>query len=487
MLNLIDNLLNRITMYRLVLYYLIVLVVIAVVLCFFGILPFEPLDLILSILILVAVSWATNKIFSVTFKVPANVESSFITALILALIITPHGTLFLIWAAVLSQAAKYILAWKGKHLFNPAAFAVALTAVTLGQSASWWVGTPWMLAVVAIGGLLIVRKIQRFDLFLSFLAMALVVIIATSPSRSESFVLLEKILVHTPILFFAFIMLTEPMTTPATRAWRMTYGALTGLLFAPGIHIGSIYSTPELALLAGNIFSYVVSPKGKYLMTLKSKALLGTNTYNFIFEPNHKLNFKPGQYLEWTVGHKNPDTRGNRRYFTIASSPTEKEVHLGVKFYPNASSFKRHMVQLEPGQQILAGSLSGEFTIPADPKQKLVFIAGGIGITPFRSIMKYLLDKSEKRDIVLFYSNKSEAEVAFKNILEQAKQELGVKIIYNIGRLSPELIRQEVADAKDRMFYISGSHGFVVSQEKALTELGVSRTRIKTDFFPGFV
>src|SRR5258708_34079548 len=110
--------------------------------------------------------------------------------------------------------------------------------------------------------------------------------------------------------------------------------------------------------------------------------------------------------MEWTVGHAHSDTGGNRRYFTLASSPTEKEVHLGVRFYDPSSSFQRAVVELPAGSTIVAGQVAGEFTLPKDPQKKLVFIAGGIGITPFRSMVKYLLDRDEKRAITLFYSNR---------------------------------------------------------------------------------
>ena len=82
--------------------------------------------------------------------------------------------------------------------------------------------------------------------------------------------------------------------------------------------------TPEIALVLGNIFSYIVSPKIKAMLTLVGRVKQTPNTYDFIFESDKKFSFLPGQYLEWTLGHDNTDDRGNRRYFTIASSPTEK-------------------------------------------------------------------------------------------------------------------------------------------------------------------
>src|SRR5206468_2445876 len=82
---------------------------------------------------------------------------------------------------------------------------------------------------------------------------------------------LNTLVFHSCLLFFAFIMLTEPLTTPPTKRLQIMYGALVGFLFVPQIHIGNIYSTPELALIIGNIYSYIVSPKTKLLLHLQQR------------------------------------------------------------------------------------------------------------------------------------------------------------------------------------------------------------------------
>ena len=234
MLKLIDSLLNRITMYRLVLYFLIALLAVAAIFGAVGILPYSPVALAFSTLVLIGVAWIANQLFALAFDAHPNSESVWITALILALIITPvmptaahsgPGIAFLIWAAIWAMASKYIFAINRKHLFNPAAFAVALTALTIGQSATWWIGGNLpMLPFVLVGGLLVTRKVQRFDLVLSFFAVGLATTVATS-TLSDPLTTLQKALIHAPFFFFAFIMLTEPLTTPPTRTRRILYGA----------------------------------------------------------------------------------------------------------------------------------------------------------------------------------------------------------------------------------------------------------------------
>jgi len=505
MLNFIDSLLNRITMYRLVLYYLIILLVLAAIFGAFGILPYNPIHIAFESITLVVAAWLVNEVFAKVWKTHPNAESSYITALILALIITPQPPsvsgffAFIIWAAVWAMTSKYLLAIDKKHIFNPAAFAVALTAFTIHQSASWWVGgnIP-LLAPVVIGGLLIVRKIQRFDLVLPFFGAAVASVFLTSGATDIPGTL-QKIALHTPIFFFAFIMLTEPLTTPPTRPLRIIYGLFVGLLYAPRVHIGPIFSTPELALLAGNIFSYAVSPKKKYIFTLAERKEVGAGIYDFRFTTDGSaVAFKPGQYMEWTLGHTS-DGRGNRRYFTVASSPTEKTVHLGVRFYDNASSFKKTMLGMKSGDTILGGQLAGDFTLPADKSKKLAFVAGGIGITPFRSMVKYISDSGDPRDAVLFYSNRTPDEIAYKDVFEEARNKFGMKTVYaitdtasaapesmHLGRVDAALIEREIPDYKERMFYISGTHAMVTAFEKTLRGMGIPRRQIKIDFFPGF-
>jgi len=262
MMNLVDKLLSKTTMYRLTLYYLASLLAVAILFSLFGILPFSPLYIILITFFLLISSWIVNNVFAKVFEAHSNVESVFITALILALIITPANPFkniaFLAWVAIWASASKYIFAINKKHLFNPAAFAVVLTSLTIGQSASWWVGNLPMLPFVLIGGLLLVRKIRRFNLIWGFLITVAVTTLGFSIMEGLNLVTQgQRLLFYSPLLFFAFVMLTEPLTAPSTKKLQIIYGMLVGFLFVPQIHLGSFYFTPEIALLLGNVFSYL--------------------------------------------------------------------------------------------------------------------------------------------------------------------------------------------------------------------------------------
>lgn len=499
----IDAYLGKITMYRLVVYYLLGLLGIAAIFSTCGILTYSPVYMLASAAFLLSVSWLSNTVFALIWNVPTNSESSTITALILTLIITPAAPnvsfWFLLWAALLATASKYILNAGGKHIFNPAAIAVALTLITVHQSASWWVGGNLpMLPFVLLGGLLVVRKIHRFDLVLAFLITALTSVVLFSDTTTIGSTLWMT-LVQTPLLFFAFVMITEPWTTPPRRWGRILYGALVGVLFSPHIHIMSVYSTPEIALIVGNWFSYLISPEFKAILALREINTIGTDTYEFVFDGSVPY-VAPGSYAEWTVPAKTSDGRGNRRWFTIASSPTERNVRLGVKFYAKPSLFKTILADYKPGDTILVGAVGGDFTLPRNKTDKLAFIAGGIGITPFRSMIKYMIDTNDTRDTVLLYANKTEGEICYRDLFDTAEHTLAhFKARYTLtgdstratwsglnGQFTPDILSREIPDYKERIFYISGPRGMVVAYVSILRSMGVPRYHIKTDFFPGF-
>lgn len=469
----IDNFLDNITMYRLVLYYLTILIVLGVILSFFKILPYEPLAILFSFLVLVTIGWLSNKFLAKLFKATSNLESMYITCFILVLITGPNSfkeTPFLILVATIAMASKYLLAINKKHLFNPSALAVVLTGFFMGQGASWWVGNPYLLPVLAVGGFLILRKTKRFKLFLCFWAVVLAVLVVNHTLSLDTLAL---------FIFFGSIMLVEPQTTPLQVKWQILYATTIGLM--------TIHFTPELSLLAGNIFAFLVNPK-KYFLKLKQKINLGNDIFEFSFN-KPIINYQAGQFMEWTLGHSKPDTRGERRFFTIASSSTEPDLKIGVKFSKEGSSFKKALLAMEKGDTIIAGSLSGSFTLPIDQNKKLVFIAGGIGITPFRSMIKYLIDTGQNRDIILFYSCKTKSEFVYQDIFDQAKS-LGLKPFYieteTMGYVDDTMIRKEVPDFKDRLFYLSGPHSMVNTFEDTLNKMGLPRRQIKVDYFPGY-
>lgn len=508
MLKSVDDFLNKTTMYRLLIYYLGGLLGIAFVIGIFGNLGFNPIALVVSTAILIAACWGINRAFAFVFNVPVNHESSIITALILALLITPsfdkYGLLFLVAASGLAMASKYILTIKDVHIFNPAALAVVLTAIGPRQNASWWIGTAIMLPFVIIGGLLAVRKIRREAMVVGFLiATFAATALFTVMDHGNALTALKQAALTSPVFFLGFVMLTEPLTSPGTKGKQTWFGILVGLLVPPQVHLLSFYTSPEIALIIGNVLAYIVNPRVRVFPVLEQKFRIAANTVDFVFNPDKKLAYQPGQYMEWTLPHGNIDDRGNRRYFTLASSPTEPTLRLGIKFYEPSSSYKKAMIDMTEQTEIVAAQVAGDFVMPRSKKRKLVFIAGGIGVTPFRSMVKYLVDTNEQRDVKVLYAANTLQDLAYIDIFEQARKQLGAATTYVLakpdsntqipqqywrqGYVDAEAIRATVPDYRERTFYISGSHQMVVAVQNALISIGVSRRNIKTDYFPGYV
>lgn len=477
------------------LYFLLLLVVVAAGMSFLGILPYKGVDILIQALFLVTVCKVVNNILAAIFKAKTNPESPLITGFILSLIIGPtpllSGFIPLTAVAVLAMASKYMIAWRARHIFNPAAFGVLAVALLLNQGASWWIGSLQTFPFVLLGGLLVLKKIRRWEMVGAFLLLEIATLAALA--RDDVF----GSLLRSPILFFALVMLVEPLTSPTTKKMQILYGLLVAVFtFIISKLFSEVYYGLELSLLLGNIFSYIVSRSFRQVMVLKEKKQLTKDVIAFLFEPTRNFQFRAGQFLEWTLSHSNPDSRGVRRFFTISSSPTEDFVMLTSKFYEKPSTYKQALQKLEPGDEIVISGLGGEFTLPEDPStpfgrsgqvKKLAFIAGGIGVTPFRSMVKWMLDNNEKRDVMILYSNKTEGDIEFRDIFDKAEK-VGVSTIYvntdKDGYIDAQMLRKQIPDYKERTFYVSGPEPMVEAFEGMLKGMGVAG--IKRDYFPGY-
>lgn len=494
-------------MYRVVLYGLGILAGISILFGFTGLLPYSGFEFIALLSVITLSCYLTHVVSRKIFHSITNSESYLITALILFFILAPSTTvediLISIAASVLAIISRYVLVINKKHIFNPAAVAVVILGLLGFGNAIWWVGSTYLLPFVVILGLLVVRKIRRFYLVWPFIVSALLTLSLFNLVRFGLPITQSVLQAFTswPLIFFGTIMLTEPLTAPARKKESIFYSVLVGILFGTQFEFGPLFSSPELSLIIGNIFSSFISPKTNLVLTLLSKKDLGGNTFEFSFKKPHNFTFIPGQYLEWTVPHEQSDSRGNRRYFTIASSPTEETLKLGIKIPEKSSSFKQHLLNMRAGELLTAHQLAGDFTLPesSPTTQKFVFIAGGIGITPFRSMAQFALDKNQQQDAVLLFASSKASELVYQDLFTQT-QKIGWKTVYILthkdtvptnwqgetGYITAELLAKHVPDYHDRHFYLSGPNAMVESYKHLLLSLNISRSKITTDYFPGF-
>lgn len=493
----LEQLVNDIAMYPLLVAALAVITSFALLLSAIDILPYSLPQLLGSLGILAGVSYLATKLLAWTFSAQPNRESWLITALILFFLIPPvtsvKSAVGAAVVALLAAASKYILATRGKHLFNPAAIAVVIAGLLGVAHATWWVATPLLLPVTAIVGICIIAKTRRYQMVGMFLLAALVT--SALVASIQGFSLSEALLLDVtsaPLIFFATIMLTEPLTAPSTRKWQLLYAGLIGILYSSQL---PWLSAPASALVIGNLFAYLTSLRYAPRLRLDTVRPIAQNIYQIITHAERPLQFTPGQYVEITVPHPHADSRGIRRTFSIASAPHERTVEFGIALSDTASSFKQALRTLPKDTPLRVTQLGGDFVLPSNRSTPLVFLAGGIGITPFRSMLAHLTHLREARDIILFYAANTEEALAYQTEINAAVAQLQITYIPVIAHPTPswqgetgfitaELIRKYVDNLPDRDVYISGPPMMVDTLKPAMKKAGAHR--VVTDYFSGY-
>lgn len=225
------------------------------------------------------------------------------------------------------------------------------------------------------------------------------------------------------------------------------------------------------------------------LLTLIRKKKEEGDVTTFIFESQTPMKWKAGQFLFYTFPHHNPDKRGVTRYFTISAAPFEKHLQISTRISDKRSSFKNALSKMKAGEGIEASDPDGDFTLD-DPGEKFIFISGGIGITPYRSILLGLDHNNLPMNITLLYANSNDDFVFKRELDVLSKKHPTFKIKYFV---SPKHIEKEdIQKAIDEIggepiVYFSGPEPMTEAFEKLLKEeMKLPEERIKLDFFPGY-
>ncbi|MDP2831618.1 MAG: FAD-dependent oxidoreductase [Candidatus Omnitrophota bacterium] len=217
------------------------------------------------------------------------------------------------------------------------------------------------------------------------------------------------------------------------------------------------------------------------------------NVKSFRLEVPGPLNFKAGQFLSGKL----KDDPQLKKYLSISSSPTEK-CYLEFTKKLTESDFSKTLDSLRAGDQVAIEYPFGKFVLD-ESFPKIAFLSGGIGITPIRSICKYVVDKNLGSDMVLVYANQSVKDVVFKEDFEAMVKsypalrvahvlcETQTGFICTVGRINREVIKNEIPDYPERKFYLCGPPQMVEAMRLLLAEeLGVSAEMIVTENFQGY-
>lgn len=228
--------------------------------------------------------------------------------------------------------------------------------------------------------------------------------------------------------------------------------------------------------------------------TLIRKEQEAPNIHTFFFKTEKEFNYIAGQFTEIQLPLSNPDERGNKRWFTLSSSPTEEFVSITTRLDPvKPSAFKQALFNLESGAQITLAEPMGDFVLPKQKDTLLIFIAGGIGITPMRSMIKWLSDTNEHRDITLYYAAKVMEDMVFLDLFQNT--DIKFEPILGsppsdwqgmTGRLTSKTIMSLPNVLDNTLVYISGPEPMVETFNTELQQGGIPEHRLVMDYFPGY-
>ncbi|HVX48373.1 MAG TPA: FAD-dependent oxidoreductase [Candidatus Saccharimonadales bacterium] len=230
-------------------------------------------------------------------------------------------------------------------------------------------------------------------------------------------------------------------------------------------------------------------------ITLDHSEPEAANIRTFYFKPEQPVRYTAGQYTELHVPHPHPDDRGDKRWFTLSSSPESDFLTITTKYAGDdkSSSFKRKLFSLKPGTVLEAAEPMGDFVLPKLIQTPLVFIAGGIGLTPFHSMFQWLADTVEERPIKFLYGVRNEDEIIFQDTFRAAHVEPIIVVSEpsdswggERGRITAEMVLELEKPTDDTLVYVSGPEPMVQSLAKDLHKAGLNKNQIVSDEFPNY-
>jgi len=227
---------------------------------------------------------------------------------------------------------------------------------------------------------------------------------------------------------------------------------------------------------------------------------VAAGTMAFYLKRPDGFEFKAGQSLDLTiVDPRQTDAEGNTRTFSIASPPFERELMVATRLRDTA--FKRMLATASPDLRLQIEGPAGDFTLHRNAQRAAVLLAGGIGITPFHSMVLDAHHEHRPQDVYLFYANRRPEDAAFLDALgEVAAADPKLRFIPTmsemehsqrpwdgeVGTISKELLTRHLSGLQGPIYYVAGPPGMVGSLRDVLLTAGVDEDDIRSEEFSGY-
>lgn len=232
-----------------------------------------------------------------------------------------------------------------------------------------------------------------------------------------------------------------------------------------------------------------------HTLKLLEKHEVARNTIEFRFNKPEGFDFIPGQYGGFTFPPTpNTPPGSNNRRFSLISTPADP--YLAFTTRMQESPFKRKLAEMTPGMEIKFAGPSGQFILPLDALKPVVLIAGGIGIAPFLSMIRYHLYTGSERPLTLFYGNRTPADAPYFDLLNQL-QHPSLTLVHcmseadsswqgETGFIEYSLIKKHVSDIHLPEYLVCGSPTMVAVLHETLLEMGINESQVHVEDFPGY-
>lgn len=226
----------------------------------------------------------------------------------------------------------------------------------------------------------------------------------------------------------------------------------------------------------------------KLQLPILSQKIIAEKTCEISFSlAGRNFDFTAGQHIRaGALKLLHADLKGASRVFSVASSPNDKS-RISIAFRDSGSGFKRTLMELSIGSLVNIDGPFGYFALPKSAANPLVFIAGGIGITPMISMIRFATEKNLPHKITLLYANRSRESAAYLRGLDAlSKQNPHFAVINKFGPLDAEFIQESIKNIEKSLWYIAGPPPMVAEAKNILFQLGVSDDKIYPEEFFGY-